>query len=207
MIIQKCCVNNNKKCKQLSFLKINKYHYCLSHSILKFSKYAIKIQKNYRGYKCRRIIKNIYKNLPIDIQILISNKINYHHNTKKYYKTLNKIINNKISNIYLINNNILTYEYVFKIYYLSIKYFYIMDINVLNYMFNLCNPLTYYLNILIYPELIDDNINYNYKLYSHLDFYGISYDDIEYLIYILNIYSTNYYKWIERKNILRQSIF
>ena len=65
-------MNNNyciiKKCKKKEFITIKNNCYCKNHCLLNFNKYVIKIQKIFLGHKCRKKLKNIYYNLPIDIQ-------------------------------------------------------------------------------------------------------------------------------------------
>jgi len=61
-----------KKYKYPVFL-LCKNLYCLSHSKLLYNNYVLKIQKTYKGYKVRRILKRIYFKLPRDLQVHILN--------------------------------------------------------------------------------------------------------------------------------------
>ncbi len=107
---------NNKRCKHKFVMtqgnsllhKYNNKHYCLQHINninindvklgFKYKNAALLIQKNYRGYKIRKILKNVYKKLPCDIQSYIINKyVREEYYNKKFNKSLEKVINNKLS--------------------------------------------------------------------------------------------------------------
>lgn len=61
-----------KKYKYPVFLACHNL-YCLNHSKLLYNNYVLKIQKTYRGFKVRRILKRIYFKLPRDLQLHILN--------------------------------------------------------------------------------------------------------------------------------------
>lgn len=94
------CINhlNNQICrhKQKQFVMIYNKRTCNFHLKYYYSKYAIYIQKIYRGNKSRRLLNNIYKKVPCDIQIIIK----YHMNKELYdikrEKIISSIINLKI---------------------------------------------------------------------------------------------------------------
>ena len=56
----------------------------------------VKIQKYWRGYKARRIAK-IFKKLPIDIKLIIFNKVRQGHYYKRYKNTISKIVCSKFT--------------------------------------------------------------------------------------------------------------
>ena len=66
---------------------------CNFHLKYYYGKYAIYIQKIYRGNKSRRLLNNIYKKIPSDIQDIIK----YHMNKDLYYKKKEKIISSIIT--------------------------------------------------------------------------------------------------------------
>ena len=80
-----------RKCSKCYYTIIDTKKLCWAHYNKQCRKY-IYIQKIYRGYKCRKIMKNIFIRLPTDIQHKI---INYNRDDmyyKKYCKTLHNII-------------------------------------------------------------------------------------------------------------------
>lgn len=77
------------QCKKITiFCKHYKYY---------INYYAIIIQKNYKGYKCRKALNNIYIKLPCDLQYNIIKHIRYEFYTSKLNKKLEIIIENKIN--------------------------------------------------------------------------------------------------------------
>ena len=60
------------------------------------NKFAIKIQSLYRGYKQRKLLKNIYIKLPDDLQYKIIDIIREDYYYNKYINTLKTIISNKL---------------------------------------------------------------------------------------------------------------
>ena len=107
-------LTNNNICKHKSKTiyyifdkKCCKYHYSYYGKV-----YATKIQKVYRGYKCRtnKYFNNVYKHLPDDIQNIVRFYINQDLYYKKYVKTLLKVLVLKILNfIWYMTKN--TYRY------------------------------------------------------------------------------------------------
>lgn len=99
-IIRCQCKNliNGKRCLRRSQMKYhfeNKY-YCLQHYQIISNKYALMIQKIFRGFKHRKLVNKIYKNLPDDIQYKILNFVRQDYYYKKYKNRLNIIIANRI---------------------------------------------------------------------------------------------------------------
>jgi hypothetical protein len=90
---------NNLKCKHKTrnpFL-INGRYLCAQHFRYYYGEYyTTYIQKLYRGYKQRRIIHNIYKKLPSDLQRKILYYTREQHYYEKYISTISKIVNPKI---------------------------------------------------------------------------------------------------------------
>ena len=60
------------------------------------AKYALTIQRYYKGYKIRKILNNIYKKLPCDIQKIIISHIREKYYYKKYINTIGNIVEKKI---------------------------------------------------------------------------------------------------------------
>ena len=84
-------------CKNKSKFLICNKRFCWVHASKKFSSMAIYIQKIWRGYRNRIIIKNVYNRLPDDLQRLVS----FYVNTEIYNNRRNKQINNILTNRWL----------------------------------------------------------------------------------------------------------
>ena len=113
-IIRCQCKNsiNGKRCLrrcQMIYHVENKY-YCLQHYQIILNKYALMIQKISRGFKHRKLVNKIYKNLPDDIQYKILNFVRQDYYYKRYKNRLNIIIANRM--------------YKFDIYHFSPLYYY-----------------------------------------------------------------------------------
>jgi hypothetical protein len=85
------------KCKNRNFsgYSINNHIYCKLHFKTKFCKYIINIitiQKCYRGYRTRRVLKNIYLKLPCEIQTIIKFYISREYYYNKYAKCVNSLL-------------------------------------------------------------------------------------------------------------------
>lgn len=141
---------------------------CKFHSSYYYEKYVLIIQKHYKGYKQRKLINNIYKRLPSDIQnkILYYVKEDYYY--KQYLKTISNIVEKKIINVinYIqdkldiiideIANSLKMFEIynyfnnpdnitnIYKIFYLYKKYYHILEheeefVNILsNFQLDFC---------------------------------------------------------------------
>ena len=102
------CKNVNKltcKNRQKVFLNINKIRTCNFHIKTLYINKIIKIQKIYKGFRARKKLNNIYKNLPNDLQYLIKYFMNIHLYEKRKEDKIKIIINRNISsfNIEMIN--------------------------------------------------------------------------------------------------------
>ena len=82
-----------KKYKYPIFL-LCKNLYCINHSRLEYNTTIVIIQKIYRGYKVRKILKSIYFKLPRDLQlhILSFNSIKTYNTGEKEYLKLKNFI-------------------------------------------------------------------------------------------------------------------
>ena len=101
--------------------------YCSNHSRLLYNGLIIVIQKIYRGYKVRRILKNIYFKLPRDLQahILSFNSIktiNNNETNKLKIKDLLCKATHKIDDLHNISNNKITLPEINEILITLIKY-------------------------------------------------------------------------------------
>jgi hypothetical protein len=102
--IYKCkCSNvlNNNICKNKTknpFYIKNK-PICKFHCSYYYEKYVLIIQKHYKSYKQRKLINNIYKKLPCDIQNKILYYVNEDYYYKQYLKTISNIVEKKIINL------------------------------------------------------------------------------------------------------------
>lgn len=91
---------NNKICKHKSkndnFIFQKK---CCGYHLNTYGKiYATYIQRIYRGYRCRKYLNKIYKNVPDDVQNIINYYINEEQYIINYLKVLTKIVVKNISN-------------------------------------------------------------------------------------------------------------
>ena len=66
---------------------INKKPICAFHYSYYKTEYALTIQRYYKGYKIRKLLNNVYKKLPCDIQKIIVKFVREpHYYYKKIYK-------------------------------------------------------------------------------------------------------------------------
>lgn len=168
-----CCL---KYCKNKTFSIIKKSNYCKNHSILLFNKYIIIIQKHYKGYYCRKKLKNLFYNLPTDIQKKIIYFINENIYFKNYIKSIRNIIRKKTSSIILYNTFKEKHDigFIKNIYYLNDKYRNILYLNDLKYLYvygeDIINVLHNYLlniyedNMFFLPEYVNINIDIDIDL-------------------------------------------
>jgi hypothetical protein len=203
----------DKNCKKTIFL--NKF--CLNHYKLHYYRYIIIIQKNYKGYKCRKKLNNIYKNLPEEIQNKILFYIKEPILYKKYCNTINKIIRKKSIDVLNVRYHfnykpnvecyIKTYEYFKKykniMYINDLKFLYILSyevslvINNVMYLIMEYNDTSYDINF----NLIDDVINIHNSI---IDFKDCSYSSLLYLEKLLFDYK---YMYNDMYNINKRSVF
>lgn len=71
-------------------------HYCWFHYKYYMEKHALTIQRFYRGSKNRKFMKNVYCELPDDLQRKIVFHIRQYHYYQKYKNTIIKIVKNKL---------------------------------------------------------------------------------------------------------------
>lgn len=137
-IIRCQCKNsiNGKRCLrrcQMIYHFENKY-YCLQHYQIILNKYALMIQKIFRGFKHRKLINKIYKNLPDDIQYKILNFVRQDYYYKRYKNRLNIIISNRM--------------YKFELYHFSPLYYYHHGLNFcIDYIVNNLQMITKFANL------------------------------------------------------------
>ena len=150
-IIRCQCKNliNNKRCLrrcQMIYHFENKY-YCLQHYQIILNKYALMIQKIFKGFKHRKLVNKIYKNLPDDIQYKILNFVRQDYYYKRYKNRLNMIIAIRM--------------YKFELYHFRSPYYYYSLDNL-----NFC--IDYIVNNL---QMITKLAYFYEKYYSILDIY------------------------------------
>jgi hypothetical protein len=134
-----------RKCQMIYGFK--KKYYCLQHYQIILNKYALMIQKIFKGYKHRKLVNKIYKNLPDDIQYKILNFVRQDYYYKRYKNRLNIII--------------AIYMYKFELYHFTSPYYY-RSTNRLNFC------IDYIVNNL---QMITKLGNLYQKYYSILDIY------------------------------------
>lgn len=126
-----------KKYKYPIFL-LCKNFYCGNHAKICYSPQIVIIQKIYRAYKVRRILKNIYFKLPRDLQahILSFNTIKTNMSNKKDYLEIAGIIalaTHKINDFHNLSANKITLHEINNILVILIKYKAYISNNWLNY--------------------------------------------------------------------------
>ena len=163
-------ISNHKKCKHRFILTpenkiLHTYEWgflCTFHmrylkKLQILENNAIIIQRYYIGYRVRRKINNIFKKLPDDIQnIIIHKHIRKNYYIDKYNKSLQTILNNKISKYYndykdflimeekeFILNILKNENNLMELSYLSGKYNDIIHIKYYNFVRNIIRNLGY----------------------------------------------------------------
>jgi len=203
-----CFKFNDKKCNKDSVLFINNYSYCLNHSSLLYNKYVLIIQKNYRGYKARRYLTNIFNNLPSEVQDLVIYYINENY-YKKYYQTLSKIVINNTNNLhnYKNSNKKLSIEYLYNCYKLYYKYHSIIHINYLKHAYILGEQILYFCDIILHQEQVV--FTYIYFIFDKIQLFNLDHKVILDLIDIIRKFSNLYVfeyqlysKWHNSNNLI-----
>ncbi len=165
-----CCHYNN--CKKKCYSKIKCLNFCINHINLIYYCKIIYIQKIYKGYYCRKKLKKLFYNLPCDIQKIIIYYINEPIYYKNLLKTYNKIIIKKSLNLShnIRNNKKITLDNISNLYYLVSKYYSILNINFLKYLYvianDLCDILNYYMFNIIPAYSINNILLNNIELYN-----------------------------------------
>lgn len=177
-----------RKCSKCYYRIIGQQKLCWKHYNKQYNQYIIMIQKIYRGYKSRKIIKNIFIKLPIDIQnkIINYNRTDIYH--KKYYNVIYKLIKKR----YIICYNYFNEPYKL-LYYSDFQFMNIFHI-IYNtyYLYNKYFDLVYckfksnILNEIRYLALNCDYLIQKLKNISQTYFYEISHNSIEEELPILN---------------------
>ncbi len=195
-----CNYPDKYKCKNNCIIVIKQQNICLKHFNLYYKKYVLLIQKIFKGYYVRKKLKNLFYNLPQDIQKIVLYYINLPIYYMRYYRKIQNIIYKK--NKYLFINNKYNINKIINSYYLFNKYYIILNLNFLKYNYVnakelLCQLNTdFYLlinNVNIYTiiqnyNLLDNNLicidtNYNTKNILHT---------IQILIEYIKIYENKY---------------
>ena len=193
-----CCTylyKNNVRCKILNFnLQIGDNYYCPIHTSFLFKKYIIIIQKIYRGYKCRKKLKNIFYKLPRDIQEIVLDIINEPVYYKRYCLKINNIINNKCKNIlhYRTNNDQIHIDSIKYTYYMYNKYNKIMDLNDMKFLYTLCDNFIQ-LSYMLFGEQIFF-YDTDAQLFNKITYHNITYSNILEMLSIVNEFKHMYEK-------------
>ena len=193
---------NNTKCNNISFSK----NLCFNHYRLKYLKYIIIIQKNYKSYIVRRKLKNIYIKLPNDLQLLIKKFMNYDLVTKKQHAILQKIIFKYSYNIlFYINEytssitgdfNKIKISDIIKVYNLYIKYYNIINYNQLKYL-HIINEKIYiaivcHLSFFHDIHLIQNYVLFDVYVYGNIDFYQSTKNELFTCIRLIEFLQSKY---------------
>ena len=110
------------KCRLKTKNKYNNQYVCHVHAAILFTDTAIFIQKMYIGYRTRRKFKNIFVKLPTDLQKMILWYMRRPLYIKRYHNAISNILDKKISNITMYEQNYDYYRRIGAIYTLYTKY-------------------------------------------------------------------------------------
>ena len=134
-------INKKYKCKNCSTHIIKSINLCYNHSIILYNKYVIMIQKIYIGYRTRKKLKNLFTNLPTDLQKIIIFHINKPIYYKRYYNKINNIVRTKCAHIFNFRtiNKKISISYITNCYELYYKYRRITYLNELKYLYVISN--------------------------------------------------------------------
>lgn len=94
----RCCslTVKNKRCSNKKY----KEDICYIHYKNKCNKFVIMIQKIWNSFRCRKKLKNLYYNLPIEIKDRVLYYMRYNHNIiYKFLPVYNTIIRSKLHNL------------------------------------------------------------------------------------------------------------
>ena len=151
------------KCKLKTKNKYCNKYICYVHAAILFTDSVIYIQKMYIGYRTRCKLKNIFVKLPTDLQKMILWYIRRPLYIKRYHKTISNILNKKISNITIYEQNYDYYHRISNIYTLYTKY---ISITSGFSTFRLYNLQSHFLNM--FKRFVQDHVSFD-----DLQTYGI----------------------------------
>ena len=176
-------ITNNNICKnRVRFpYYVNNTLCCLTHYKYHRECYAIIIQSYYRSYRNRKIINNVYKKLPDDIQRKIIHNVRRDFYYNKYINTIRKIVCKKI------------YASTLPVFLEYLKNLDTRDSNIINdNIFYLSNNRETIINeyklYIKYYSIIKDNISYfisNFNKYLRWVCYELKYSNYQYLYNII----------------------
>tara|TARA_Y100000591_G_C21738013_1_gene647755 strand:+ start:398 stop:1081 length:684 start_codon:yes stop_codon:yes gene_type:complete len=218
-----CKTLSKHVCKNKNKFIIQNLRFCTIHAQYYFNKLTIKIQSIYKGYKTRKKLKNLFYNLPLELQKLVVKHMRELHYIQKTNKTISKIISNKFDNIFgnpnIYHNNLIYtnemmnqnklfyYEQIINITNLFIKYnkitnhiydnrlFYLINIIIKVFKQNIINNLIYDENNI---NISNDILLQKYALMLYIkhkynSIYKDNYSDGEYIHMNNEIISIHYY--------------
>jgi hypothetical protein len=97
-------------CKYSAKFFTRENQYCHIHGVSYLNKYCIKIQSVWKGFKTRKKLKNLFNNLPRDIQRKIIYYISEDQYYTNYYNKIRKFIYLRIHNfLYGLDYNLILY--------------------------------------------------------------------------------------------------
>lgn len=213
----KCKYTNNKKriCKKECSIIVANKSYCSNHSKLLFNQSVTIIQKCFKGYRTRKKLKNLFYNLPDDLQKKIIYYINEPIYYKKYCMNLNSVIRNKSIKILNIRTNRilrndtdkLNINYITTCYKLFNKYSMILYLNELKYLYALSDEFLYIANHMLFTHFDIETINYiiDNEIFELIDLKNNNMDEYLNMIVVLNKYKTmyqTYYNIVNYRQIL-----
>lgn len=162
-----CNYSNKYKCKNKCIISIKQQNICLKHFNLYYKKYVLLIQKKFKGYYVRKKLKNLFYNLPLDIQKIVLYYINLPIYNTRYYRKIQTIIYKK--NNYIFINNKYNINKIINSYYLFNKYYIVLNLNFLKYNYVNAKDLLFRLNSDFYLLINNVDIYTIMQYYNFLD--------------------------------------
>lgn len=174
-------ITTNRICKKKFLFVIQGKKCCSIHAKYEFNKYAIYIQKCWKGYRLRYIVQNVYVKLPSEIQKKIMFYVRENDLIKKYHHdVISRILDTKCYYLNLINildifyiPNIDHYENLNKVIYLYklyTKYSIIVPKIKLNILYKLSTRFMYLSHVCNFnksDELVANELAYAVRLFKN----------------------------------------
>ena len=124
-------VSTDRICKKKYTFIIQGKRFCYIHARYEYNKYALFVQRCWKGYRHRCIMKNVYTKLPDELQRKILFYIRENYLIKKHHHNIiYKILDSKFDRVWLLSTvfaikteNTYNISKIAHIYYLYSKYF------------------------------------------------------------------------------------
>ena len=199
---QKCIDGRRCKHKTRNIYLLQEKYSCFTHANIYAGYYATIIQKIYRSYRKRKFIKNVYIDLPEEIQDKIIFYVKQDHHYKKYKDILFNILYRKIS---IYNTNLVYHSVYYNSSYLAHIYKNSKSLENLFYYYDKYFPVMVRINsafIIVIKNIYDRFKNSKESYNNQMQYYGMNQESVEFMDYINNLYFVieKYYKSIKQKS-------